>query len=143
MAGSTNATKVVRQEQSLELRLQGHSYRAIATALKVNVRTAYNDVQSALDDLEDLSAKKAERIRDLDLLRLDRMMSALATRCRSGDSFAIATVLRIMERRAKMLGLDAPPANSRLTVAPGTTGGPEMTFTLSFEKHPESDASED
>ena len=44
----------------------------------------------------------------LELERLDALTLAAWPRARAGDDRAIRVVLRIMQRRAKLLGLDAP-----------------------------------
>lgn len=40
--------------------------------------------------------------------RLDALIEALWSKAVDGDEGAVATMLRVMERRARMLGLDAP-----------------------------------
>ena len=44
----------------------------------------------------------------MELDRLDVALDALADRIEQGDDRAVATMLRIQERRAKLLGLDSP-----------------------------------
>ena len=44
----------------------------------------------------------------MELARLDAMLSALDDKIEAGDTKAIGTALRIMDRRAKYLGLDGP-----------------------------------
>jgi hypothetical protein len=60
----------------------------------------------------------AEQARNLDLKRLDAMTLALWSQARQGNQGAVDRLLRIMERRAKLLGLDAPTK-----VAPTTPDG--------------------
>lgn len=49
----------------------------------------------------------ADEVRELEVERLDRMQLSLWQRVLKGDDKAINTSLRIMERRARLLGLDA------------------------------------
>ena len=49
-----------------------------------------------------------QQIRDLDLAELDALQAALRLSARSGDTQSIALSVKIMERRAQLLGLDAP-----------------------------------
>lgn len=98
-----------RQAQALELRKNGESYRAIASACKVSVYTAFNDVQAALK----AAAQYNEQVLGgqaltLELERLDTMLLAITPQIRQGHLGAIDRALRIAERRAKLLGLDAP-----------------------------------
>jgi hypothetical protein len=47
-------------------------------------------------------------VRELELTRLDAMLLPLWRRVQAGEEKAIDRALRIMERRARLLGLDAP-----------------------------------
>jgi hypothetical protein len=69
----------------------------------------YDDVQAALGTLDAVVKQKAERLRDLEAARLDRLNRALAPGIRSGDPRAVKAAVRLMERRAKLFGLDAQP----------------------------------
>ncbi len=95
-----------RQLQALELRKAGVSYEAIASRLGYRDRSgAYRAVTAALK----LTLREpAEELRTLELERLDAMLLALWRRVQAGDEKAVDRVLRIMERRARLLGLDAP-----------------------------------
>lgn len=98
-----------RRVRALELRKAGGSYRQIATALGVDVATAWDDVQTEMAELRKLAGQAAEDARELELQRLDRWQAKLEGRGISGgDHRAIAAAVRISERRAKLLGLDAP-----------------------------------
>lgn len=112
--GSQQATQPEREARrltALQMRHAGASYRTIAQQLGIDVRTAFNDVQYMLTEL---AREPAENVRALELERLDRLMIPLfarATRAEDGrlpDYQAIDRILKIMDRRAKLLGLDAP-----------------------------------
>ena len=102
------AVKAVRQQRALDMRMLGFSYRAIAKDCGVTEGTSYSDVQSAIASLDVIKKDKAERIRELELIRLDHMTQRLAADVNRGDTKAITTEVRIMERRAKLCGLDEP-----------------------------------
>ena len=102
------AVKAVRQQRALDMRMLGFSYRAIAKVCKVTEGTSYSDVQSAIASLDAIKKDKAERLRELELIRLDHMTQRLAADVNRGDTKAITTEVRIMDRRAKLLGLDEP-----------------------------------
>jgi hypothetical protein len=61
------------------------------------------EVQLKQQTLRDLSAAKA-----LSLARLDRALTAVWDKVIAGDLWAIRTMVRLEERRAKLLGLDEP-----------------------------------
>jgi hypothetical protein len=113
-----DAAKRERTTKALELRIMGASYRQIAAQLQVALKTAYHDVQDELGRLDAVIKEKAERMRELEAQRLDQLTVALAPTLRAGDPRAIATAVRLMERRAKLFGLDAP------TELSGPGGGP-------------------
>lgn len=94
-----------RQLKALELRKAGASYRAIAAQLGYSLTGAYKAVDKALTAT---LSEAAEPLRTLELERLDAMQVALWPQARQGNQGAVDRILRIMERRAKLLGLDAP-----------------------------------
>jgi len=101
-----------RAVQALNLRLAGASYRSIGTELHVSYQTAYTDVQRML---RETMQEPTDELRQAELARLDRLLLSLwplATRTAMSplgpDYRAVDAALRIMERRARLLGLDAP-----------------------------------
>jgi DNA-binding CsgD family transcriptional regulator len=97
-----------RAVKALELRIAGGTYRQIGAQLGVSEKTAYYDVQTELGRLDAVAKQRAERLRDLEARRLDMLTVALAAGIRMGDPRAIGAAVRIMERRARLFGLDAP-----------------------------------
>lgn len=107
-ASAQQAQGAVREEQALELRRAGASYRDIARALGVTTSNAHKYVRRAigrqLTRVDELSAE----VRQLELDRLDRLLRGIWPQASGGNLQAIDRVLRIMERRAGILGTDAP-----------------------------------
>ena len=97
-----------RRFRAFELRKAGASYRAITRQCGVSVETAWSDVQSELLALRQLTVKLAEDVRELELRRLDDWTLALTPKARTGDTKAIMTLVRVAERRARLLGIDSP-----------------------------------
>lgn len=109
--------------QALNMRAAGASYDDIAKALGYADRSgSYNAVKAAL---EGAIKEPAEEAIILETSRLDRLLRALwpqaigvqtitdahgnvTTRQVPPDLFAVDRVLMIMQRRARLLGLDAP-----------------------------------
>lgn len=100
---------VVGREQAacLQLRLEGHSFRAIADQLGLSLGTTYSRVRAAVD-LE--VNPKADELRAVEVQRLDMYLARLAPKIAEGDDRAINTAVRISESRRRMLGLDRPVA---------------------------------
>jgi hypothetical protein len=103
-----DAPRRERTAQALDLRIAGASYRQIARQLDIRLAAAYDDVQQELGRLDRLNGEKAQRLRDLEARRLDTWTLALAPGIKVGDPRAILAAVRIMERRARLFGLDAP-----------------------------------
>ena len=95
-----------RAARALELRSTGATFAAIARRLGYSSKTGAHDaVKRALDAT---LRKPADTLRKLDLERLDRLFATHFPRACRGDHQATTACLRIMERQAALLGLDAP-----------------------------------
>lgn len=97
-----------RQYQALELRRRGLSYRKIGEKLGVSYVQARTDVESMLRQLATENHDMAEENRQLELERLDAIYDGLDKWVAVGNPNAVNAYIRAMERRAKLLGLDAP-----------------------------------
>jgi hypothetical protein len=126
----------LREARALALRAAGASYRQIGQALGCSENRALRITQRALDRMV---REPADQVRQLELARLDQMWVEATKILRrqhlvaSGGKVvvhpdtrepleddapvlqAIDRLLRIQERRARLLGLDAP-AQTRVTV---------------------------
>lgn len=96
---------------ALKLRRAGMSPSEIADALttaenKITGTQVKRWVDAALEELKELELGEAEKIRAMENDRLDRMLSGVWTQAQQGSINHINTVLKIMERRSKLLGLD-------------------------------------
>lgn len=97
-----------RHVKALNLRKQGFTYQMIADELGyANAAGAYVAVTT---ELQAIVREPAEEVRTLELERLDQMLAVLWARAMQGDDKerAIDRILKVMERRAALLGLDAP-----------------------------------
>jgi len=89
--------------------LKGYSNRAIAEMLKAARNTINSDVEIILQGwADDQKPEARHRWRALELEKLSKMEVANLSAAENGNQGAIDRALRIMERRAKILGLDAP-----------------------------------
>ena len=96
-----------RRVTALELRKSGLSYRDIAKAIGVSVKTAYVDVQTVLCELRETTRGHAEEVMAVELERCDRLLESFWPEAMKGDPVAGAMVLKVLDRRAKYLGLDS------------------------------------
>jgi hypothetical protein len=71
--------------------------------MQVSQSTAFGYIDTAL---REIVHEPAERLRQLELQRLDEMQRAIFAQACGGDTTAIQTVLKIMDRRARLEGLD-------------------------------------
>lgn len=122
MAAKTTGPLIETAERRavvLSLRKSGATFREIAAVVLKQFgsarlpagwdeRYAYKDCMRELERLNAETAASASEMRRLELERLDAMTLALWKQATSGNQGAIDRVLRLMERRAKLLGLDAP-----------------------------------
>lgn len=102
------ANALNRQYLALDLRQSGWSFRAIGDKLGVTHMQAWRDVKSAIEELQSLNTDKAEDFRQLELERLDALTKALEPMAMVGNTNSVNAYIRVMEQRAKLLGLYAP-----------------------------------
>jgi hypothetical protein len=95
-----------RATKALELRKAGISYDVIAQRLNYSNRTAAYRAVSRL--LESTEKEAADDLREVELRRLDDLFLSIYQQARNGNLGAVDRCLRIMERRAKIAGIDAP-----------------------------------
>lgn len=95
-----------RQRRALELRKAGYGFQIIADQLGYKDPSgAYRAIRAAL---KKTLQEPADEVRRIELERLDKMLAGLWPQAIKGHTFSVDRVLAIMDRRAKLLGLDAP-----------------------------------
>lgn len=97
-----------REAEAVKLRESGASFEKIGKQLGVTTSGAYRAVARSLTRVIAQTSESAAQLRALELQRLDKLLLALWPRASKGDDAAVDRVLRVMERRAKLCGLDAP-----------------------------------
>jgi len=96
------------QLKAVSLRRQGLQYTEIAQELGVSVNKAWNLVEQALRAWDKYISETASELRQLELQRLDEMWKAIYPHVKLGKPEYVDRALKLMERRAKLLGLDLP-----------------------------------
>ena len=98
---------IEREKKCIELRRAGATYDEIATTLGYAASGVARDayLRALKRTLVDAGAPEA---RDAELDRLERLQRSWWLPALSGDERAARVVLSVMDRRAKLLGLDAP-----------------------------------
>jgi DNA-binding Lrp family transcriptional regulator len=103
--------------QALRFRSRGMTYQKIADAMGCTKMTAYNRVQRALAAIP---AEAVDEYRRLETERLDAMLEITLDKALDPENksalFAVDRALAIMDRRAKLLGLDSPVKHEVITL---------------------------
>jgi hypothetical protein len=134
VANGPAVDRAERVKKALELRKAGVTFEKIAEQCGYNsLQTAYKAITKAI---RDIPREVAADVRSLELERLDRLTLAVWSSAAKGDQKSIETVLKLMKRRASLLGLDldAPLGDARpaLTGLPGQP--PEAVQGKAYEE---------
>lgn len=124
-----------REREALELRKAGASYDQIAQRLDVSRDTARAIVMRALENLNTACEESADEIRRLEVERIDTLLLGLWDKARKGDVAAVDRVLRLQDRRAKLLGLDAAPAAPPQPTQPMLPAGEVLRAFVQLAAH--------
>ena len=123
--------KAERTKLALELRLAGRTLQQISDALSDKFdQPGYNRASVARDireAMESVVQEPAIDLLDRELATLFTAQSAIWPKVRDGDVQAVAALLRIMDRRSRYLGLDAPYKQQLI----GVDQNPSVALNLS------------
>lgn len=95
-----------RHRLALKDRKYGATYAQIAQ--RRGYASASGAYKAVMTGLRETLEEPADAVRQLELARLDTLMMASWPAALQGNWLAFDRVLRVMERRARYLGLDAP-----------------------------------
>ena len=123
---------VERRVRAFELRRSGATYREIARQLGADLHTIHSDIQAELLAIRVQTIEEAMDLRAMELERLDAMTSGLWPGIQEGSAANVSAGVRISERRAKLLGLDAPTA-SKTEVTGSLSVGNETRLNAEVE----------
>lgn len=133
----TRVRSTKRTALALDLRAQGYTWAEVAQ------RAGYKTLQAAhmavKNALEHTLQEPAEHLRNIELQRLEKLQTVWFPKALDGDKDAATVVLKTAERRAKLLGLDAPTQIQ--AVPPGVTREEAEAMLLQrLERLPKGDA---
>lgn len=127
VASVKTVERAERIQEALSLRKQGYSFFEIASHMGVSQAAAFRYVD---DGIKSLQREGAAEVLEMELARLDELQSAIYANAVTGsDHAAFDRVLAVMDRRAKMLGLNAP---ERREIS-GADGGPIEMVSFAAE----------
>ena len=116
MASERRLRGTAKKRRALELKITGLTYRQIADEL--DYRSPASAHAAVMRALRETLAEPAEELRQLEVGRLDALLEAVWADAMTGKLPAVDRVLRIGERRAKLLGLDLPPEPAEVDIWP-------------------------
>lgn len=108
------AVATVRGKDALALRCEGFTFEQIGARLSVSKQRAHQLVKDALAAVAAERKDLAEHQLAFELSQIDSVIRGMAAKSARGDAKAGMTILKAMERRAKLLGLDAPDKHEHL-----------------------------
>jgi len=107
-----------RRTQALELRKAGATFKQIGQAMHFSEQHAHKIVTEELVRMNQHRAETALEVTRLELERLDALWLGQWPQAKAGNAQSVDICLKIMQRRARILGLDAPTK-----IAPTDTTG--------------------
>lgn len=106
-----------RRGKAVAMRLAGLDFQTIADRLGYADRAAaHKDITRALEANVAEMHRNADVLRQEELDRLNRLQAGLWPTAAAGDPKAVTAVLGIIDRRCKLLGLDAPIRHEVVTL---------------------------
>ena len=117
-ASKAQRTKTAeRRSKAVKMRIAGADWETIASACGYASRgAACTDVTRALEAQTAEMLRDADVLRQMELARLDRLQAAFWAAAIQGDADAARTVFGCIDRRTKLLGLNAPERHEVITL---------------------------
>lgn len=98
---------VLRRQQMFQLRCAGASFEQIGRQFGVSSTVAFKLVQRVLSDIKETEKQDLAEMRAVENERIDLAARSIAGKVREGSLGAIDRWIKLLERRAKLNGLDA------------------------------------
>lgn len=108
MQTATRAKRVNQRAEAVTMRIAGYSPEEIATELGyTTTRAVSDDIYGAMSASLTLPDRQIDILREIEIRRMDMMLKALMPGIERGNTRSVEVGIRLLERRAKMLGLDS------------------------------------
>lgn len=104
---ATKIERASRKQEAITLRRAGVGVDTIASRMKVHPSTVYAWLKDAISAIP---REEADELRLLELDRLDAIFRGHFAAAVSGDVRSAETCIKVMDRRARLLNLDAAHA---------------------------------
>ncbi len=104
---SMAAQREERRDTVMKLVLEGFTYRQIEARTGFSRGTIGRDIHARLESAA-AECPHTKKYRELHRLRINQLLLRLWPMAMEGDLSAVDRVLRLLEREAKLLGLDKP-----------------------------------
>lgn len=106
-----------RRRKAIALRLAGAQYEQIAEQLGYNDRAhAYNDIKRSLEQNIKEGSADAETLRELNRLRMERLLVVAWGQAMAGDQKAMETSRRLLESMNRMYGIGTTMRVEHITI---------------------------
>lgn len=106
-----------RRRKAIALRLAGAQYEQIAEQLGYNDRAhAYNDIKRSLEQNIKEGSADAETLRELNRLRMERLLVVAWGQAMTGDQKAMETSRRLLESMNRMYGIGTTMRVEHITI---------------------------
>lgn len=107
-----NALSVTKRARAVELRITGYTYQEVGDAMGISRQAAHDLVRRELANTVDVTREQVAGERQLEVARTEVMIKKLWPKAfpedNSIDYDGVRSILRCMERKQKLLGLEAP-----------------------------------
>lgn len=120
---------VEREAEAIQLRISGATFEEIGKALNVTTEGARQALIRALEKTQEETKAGAEYLRELERLRLERMVMSAMPQALGGVLDAISQVRQLSESIRRLLGLDLASARISFISPLALTQGVEDQLT--------------
>lgn len=100
--------RLEKMELAIQMRCEGYSYKEIGYQLRMSEQQVARLVHKAFKSTWKVVSERVEYLREVQDKRLEAMYKALWQRIQRSETRAVEVALKILERQARLHGLDAP-----------------------------------
>ena len=98
----------IQRQKAVKFRLAGATYQAIADQMGCTTSNVHKMVKKEMEQVTKETREDVEQLRAMEVSRLDEAQRAIWNQIANGHLGAVDRLVKISDRRSKLLGLDAP-----------------------------------